>query len=59
MDACQTCTFFLSSDDAQGLCRRFPPVPLIHVNGPVVSVFPPMLNEGRCGEFKSKNGVLQ
>lgn len=52
MPTCSTCKFFMQQTEEQGLCRRFPPVPLIHPNGPTISVFPPMLNEGYCGEHK-------
>ena len=54
MTTCATCKYFLAVTEADGLCRRFPPVPLVYPNGPTVSVFPPMLNEGYCGEFKEK-----
>ncbi len=51
---CQTCNHFFQTSDEQGLCRRFPPVPLITKSGETHSVFPPMLNEGLCGEHKEK-----
>lgn len=57
MPTCKNCKFFLAATDADGLCRRFPPVPLIHPNGPTFSVFPPMLNEGYCGEHKEQDNA--
>lgn len=54
MENCQNCKFFLPQDEGQGLCRRNPPQVVIHHNGPTVSVFPPMLNEGWCGEHIKK-----
>ena len=50
MSSCETCCFFMPRENADGLCRRFPPVALIHEDGPVISVFPPMLPSGWCGE---------
>ena len=56
MPTCQTCKFFLAKGKADGLCRRNPPTPLIYPHGASVSVFPPMLNEGWCGEhFEKEN----
>lgn len=49
MDNCQSCKFFLASDENQGLCRRFPPVAVATPEG-TFAIFPPMLNEGWCGE---------
>jgi len=49
---CSTCQYFMPQSDTQGICRRYPPTVLIHDNGPTVSVFPPMLVEGYCGEHK-------
>ena len=54
MTTCATCKHFLAVTDADGLCRRFPPVPLVFSNDQTISVFPPMLTEGACGEFQEK-----
>lgn len=49
---CQTCTHFLPQSDEQGLCRRYPPTVFLRADDSTVSLFPPMLNEGVCGEHK-------
>ena len=54
MDSCKACKFFLEQAEEHGLCRRYPPSVWIHINGPTVSVFPPMRHDGYCGEFKEK-----
>lgn len=54
MENCQSCKFFLPQSEAQGLCRRNPPTPIPTEQG-VISFFPPMLNDGWCGEFKEKD----
>jgi len=54
METCNECKFFLAQSDSQGLCRRFPPKIHHYENGPTVSEFPPMLNEGWCGEHIEK-----
>lgn len=53
MQTCQSCKNFLTQNEAQGLCRRFPPAPIPTEAG-VVAFFPPMLNEGWCGEHNEK-----
>lgn len=50
---CENCKHFLAQTDAQGLCRRFPPVPIATSEG-VTAFFPAMLNDGLCGEHKEK-----
>ena len=57
MPTCQNCKFFLATTDTDGLCRRFPPVPLVYEGNQTISVFPPMLNEGYCGEHKEKDNA--
>ena len=52
MQTCATCEFFMLQTEEQGLCRRFPPVPLVFEGNQTISVFPPMLNEGYCGEHQ-------
>lgn len=55
MESCKGCKFFLPESDAHGLFRRFPATVVVaFYNGPQMAVFPPMLNEGWCGEFKAK-----
>lgn len=56
MDNCKSCKFFLKTNGDQGLCRRFPAVPIPSADGGVYSHFPVMLNEGWCGEFKQEEG---
>lgn len=51
---CQNCKYYLPENENQGLCRRFPPTLWIHINGPTVSVFPPMMATGYCGEHAKK-----
>jgi hypothetical protein len=53
MENCKSCHFFLPSDDVQGLCRRFPPTAGATTAG-TFAIFPPMLNEGWCGEYIKK-----
>ena len=54
MKDCQSCKSFLPISDDQGLCRRYPPVPIATPEG-TFAQFPPMLNEGWCGEHKTKD----
>ena len=63
MDTCSSCFFFAPIDkQPSGLCRRFPPVPML-VPGPPAALdpnktptlmvqahFPPMNPNGWCGE---------
>ena len=51
---CQTYTHFLKQTDEQGLCRRYPPTLFLMPDQSTVSLFPPMLNEGLCGEYQEK-----
>jgi len=50
---CQTCAHFLAQTDEQGLCRRYPPTPIYTPEG-INSIFPQMLKDGLCGEYKEK-----
>lgn len=50
----QTCQSFMPQSDEKGICRRSPPTGLVYPAGQTVSVFPPMLVEGWCGEFAKK-----
>ena len=54
MENCASCQYFMRQDEASGLCRRDPPSP-VHVGDGIGSFFPPMLNEGWCGEHKTKD----
>jgi hypothetical protein len=54
MENCASCQYFMRQDEASGLCRRDPPSP-VHVGDGISSFFPPMLNEGWCGEHKTKD----
>jgi hypothetical protein len=58
-DSCATCRFYMLID---GVCRRYPPQPLVTKTGRESSstvaqewrgVFPPMLPGGWCGEWKA------
>ena len=51
---CQNCNHFLKHNDEQGLCRRYPPTILVTPEGGLNSFFPPMLNDGLCGEHQEK-----
>lgn len=51
---CQSCIHFLKQSDEQGLCRRYPPTLFLRADDSTISIFPPMLNEGWCGEFQVK-----
>jgi len=53
MNSCQACKFFLANDENQGICRRFPPAAVATPEG-TFAIFPPMLNEGWCGEHIEK-----
>lgn len=53
MNSCEACKFFLANDENQGLCRRFPPAAVATTEG-TFAIFPPMLNEGWCGEHIEK-----
>lgn len=55
MEGCSTCKYFMKQSDDQGLCRRSPPTVLVYPTGPTISVFPPMLADGWCGEFAKKD----
>lgn len=54
MGAGQICKYFMPQSDKQGICRCSLATVLIYPNGPTVSVFPPMLADGWCGEFAQK-----
>lgn len=54
MENCQARKFFLASDENQDICRCFPPAPVETPEG-TFAIFPPMLNEGWCGEHKTKD----
>lgn len=54
---CQTCTHFLKQSDDQGLCRRYPPTLFLLPDQSTISLFPPMLNDGLCGEHKEKDNA--
>ena len=56
METCKSCKFFLSTQETQGLCRRYPPIPLLHIQGSITSVFPALLNDGWCGEYIPNDG---
>jgi len=53
-DACSECKFFLPQHQEGGLCRRYPATPVCDQKGNFLSVFPPMMNMGWCGEFKGR-----
>ena len=54
MKTCEFCRYFMPQSEVKGECRRSPPALRIYPNGPTVSVFPPMLADGWCGEFTKK-----
>lgn len=66
MQNCQGCKFFLQDENApdektggeiiadQGLCRRYPALVIVPFGSSPITMFPPMKNEGWCGEFKEK-----
>lgn len=54
---CSTCAHSLKQSDDQGLCRRNPPTVFLRPDDSTISLFPPMLNGGLCGEFKEKNNA--
>lgn len=54
MQSCQSCRFFAQQIEVKGECRRSAPALKIFPTGPTVSVFPPMLADGWCGEFDKK-----
>ena len=54
---CQSCAHFLKQSDEQGLCRRYPPTLFMLPDQSTISLFPPMLNEGRCGEHKENDNA--
>lgn len=55
---CGACAFFIETGPDKGICRRFPPVvlydPEAKFDQRFVSIFPPMLLGGWCGEFKNR-----
>jgi len=67
---CADCRHWLTNDGKQGVCRRYPPMPVIigfapqsaihdpskpQAGVPVVNAFfPPMLAMGACGEHEPK-----
>jgi hypothetical protein len=59
--SCGTCTFCLPhpmEDAAEGTCRRLPPIPMMKIDGNVVSAFPQVrLADIWCGEFKARRGT--
>jgi hypothetical protein len=69
-ERCKNCRYWLEKTDRLGQCRRYPPVPIVHVtydtnsNGDLDSVFSsepdthfPITTLGEwCGEWKQKDG---
>jgi len=62
-DVCRNCRHYLKTDIQQGLCRRYPPVPMVmgmNQQGPVMGAGQPVVNDkGTCGEFSPKDSVIQ
>lgn len=69
MTDCATCRFWTSEDNRQGLCRRYPPTPIMLGFGQpsiladptrsqpqplIMAYFPAMMANGWCGEFAPK-----
>jgi hypothetical protein len=65
-DCCATCRHWASDDKKAGLCRRFPPTPIMigftqpsivadptkaQATPAIMSYFPQMMAFGHCGEF--------
>lgn len=55
-EACGDCRFWLETASGEGICRRFPAVPVSLPAAPfrdpeVVTVFPRMTHSGWCGEY--------
>jgi hypothetical protein len=54
INACGTCRCFVAEPkDAEGECRRYPPVPLV-VDTSVIFVFPSVTRTSICGEFAQR-----
>lgn len=56
MRACQSCDFWLITDDSNnparfGVCRRFPPI--LKDDECVANLFPTTVNDMYCGEWRS------
>lgn len=55
---CGDCEFYANAYDEKGVCRRFPPVPIVEparYGGVDVKWQQPVVSKyGQCGEFKRK-----
>lgn len=54
---CATCKHFLAQSDDRGLCRRNQPTVFLRPDDSTVSLFPPMLTTGLCGEHKENDNA--
>jgi hypothetical protein len=54
-NACARCRFCHQTDNSeQGACRRYPPTPLMRLDGQTTHTFPIVLSATfSCGEFKA------
>lgn len=57
IESCKDCRFYFPHEEnhlkGQGLCRRFPAVPIfLGVPGNYATSFPQMTEAGWCGEYK-------
>lgn len=54
---CGFCKFYLKTDDTQGHCKRFPPVPMyapVNPERPFVTIYPHVRSDmAACGEYKA------
>ena len=58
MKSCDTCSHSMESEsDDQIFCIANPPVPIVTIQGQMISTFPSMMNWGKCDGYKK--GVTQ
>lgn len=57
-EKCSKCTFWDFKEGQEGICRRFPPFPLIKEIGQKTEVVLPLMKKDDwCGEFKSAKTI--
>lgn len=68
-ESCGSCRFFLResskvmigatvvSSSENTMCRRHPPLAVLHSNGMAQGFYPPVSEQNWCGDWRSKDGA--
>lgn len=49
---CENCVFYVKGSESNGVCRRYPPHPIISPEGEWLDCFPDSKDYEWCGEWK-------